>query len=160
MFEIFLSPQEVFLRLLLAILGGTILGLNRWLHHKSAGVRTHSLVALGTALAMITIEGVKGSDVQAVSHVMQGILSGIGFLGAGVIIHRGENASVKGLTTAASIWACAVIGVTFGAGQLFLGVIGIVCMLIILLVGGPLEKLTNQVLQTNRSSENSSVEED
>jgi putative Mg2+ transporter-C (MgtC) family protein len=160
MFEISLPVHEVVVRLSLAIVSGTILGLNRWMHHKSAGVRTHSLVALSAALAILIIQSTSGGDAQSQSRVLQGILSGIGFLGAGVIIHRGENASIKGLTTAASIWVCAVMGVAFGAGQITLGIIGLLGILLILLVGGPLEKLTNRVLQTNRSSENSSVEED
>lgn len=160
MFEITLPIHEVVIRLLLAIMSGTILGLNRWMHHKSAGVRTHSLVALGSALAILVIQEIVGSDAQAQSHVLQGILSGIGFLGAGVIIHRGVNASVKGLTTAASIWVCAAMGVAFGAGQITLGVIGLGGILLILLLGGPLERLTNRLMQTNRSSENSNIEED
>ncbi len=160
MFEITLPIHEVVLRLLLAIVSGTILGLNRWIHHKSAGVRTHSLVALGSALAILVMQEIVGSDAQAQSRVLQGILSGIGFLGAGVIIHRGNNASVKGLTTAASIWVCAVMGVSFGAGQITLGMIGLSGILFILLLGGPLEKLTNRVMQTNQSSENSNLDED
>jgi putative Mg2+ transporter-C (MgtC) family protein len=160
MFEISLPVHELVVRLSLAIVSGTILGLNRWMHHKSAGVRTHSLVALSAALAILIIQSTSGGDAQSQSRVLQGILSGIGFLGAGVIIHRGENASIKGLTTAASIWVCAVMGVAFGAGQITLGIIGLLGILLILLVGGPLEKLTNRILQTNRSSENSSVEED
>ena len=160
MFEIYLPIHEVVIRLLLAIISGTILGLNRWMHHKSAGVRTHSLVALSAALAILIMQSISGSDAQSQSRVFQGILSGIGFLGAGVIIHRGENASIKGLTTAASIWVCAVMGVAFGAGQISLGIIGLLGILLILILGGPLEKLTNRILQTNRSSENSSTEED
>ncbi len=160
MFEISLPVHELVVRLSLAIVSGTILGLNRWMHHKSAGVRTHSMVALSAALAILIIQSTSGGDAQSQSRVLQGILSGIGFLGAGVIIHRGENASIKGLTTAASIWVCAVMGVAFGAGQITLGIIGLLGILLILLVGGPLEKLTNRILQTNRSSENSSVEED
>jgi putative Mg2+ transporter-C (MgtC) family protein len=160
MFEISLPVHEVVIRLSLAIVSGTILGLNRWLHHKSAGVRTHSLVALSAALAVLIIQSMPGGDAQAQSRVLQGILSGIGFLGAGVIIHRGVDASIKGLTTAASIWICAVMGVAFGAGQISLGIIGLLGILVVLILGGPLERLTNRIFQTNRSSENSSVEED
>ena len=160
MFEITLPIHEVVVRLLLAIISGTILGLNRWMHHKSAGVRTHSLVALGSALSILVMQEMVGSDAQAQSHVLQGILSGIGFLGAGVIIHRGTNSSVKGLTTAASIWVCAAMGVSFGAGQITIGIIGLCGILFILLLGGPLEKLTNRVMQTNRASENSNIDDE
>ena len=157
MFDMTLPIHEVVIRIFLAIFSGTVLGLNRWMHHKSAGVRTHSLVALGSALAILVMQGMIGGDAQAQSRVLQGILSGIGFLGAGVIIHRGANDSVKGLTTAASIWVCAVMGVSFGAGQITLGMIGLAGIFIVLLLGGPLEKLTNRLMQTNQSSENSNI---
>jgi putative Mg2+ transporter-C (MgtC) family protein len=160
MFDMTLPIHEVVIRIFLAIFSGTVLGLNRWMHHKSAGVRTHSLVALGSALAILVMQGMIGGDAQAQSHVLQGILSGIGFLGAGVIIHRGVNDSVKGLTTAASIWVCAVMGVSFGAGQITLGMIGLAGIFVVLLLGGPLEKLTNRLMQTNQSSENSSTKDE
>lgn len=76
------------LRLGLALLAGSILGLNRWLHHKSAGIRTHSLVAIGSATAVILISDFIKDDAQAMSRVLQGLITGLGFLGAGVIIHE------------------------------------------------------------------------
>lgn len=150
---------DIALRLFLAILSGGLLGLNRWMHHKFAGVRTHSLVALAAALSMLIMQNITGGDAQAQSHVFQGILSGIGFLGAGVILHRNENSNVKGLTTAASIWFCSVMGVAFGAGLIKLGLFGLVGVFLILLLGGPLEKMTNKILKTNRGSENTNDDE-
>ncbi len=76
------------LRLALALLVGAILGLNRWLHHKSAGIRTHSLVAIGAATAVMLISDLVQDDAQSVSRVLQGLITGLGFLGAGVIIHE------------------------------------------------------------------------
>jgi putative Mg2+ transporter-C (MgtC) family protein len=109
------------LRLALALVVGVILGLNRWLHHKSAGIRTHSLVAIGSATAiMLTSDFVK-DDAQAVSRVLQGLITGLGFLGAGVIIRERTSQKVHGLTTAASIWSCALIAAAFGGGQFILG---------------------------------------
>ena len=130
---------ELALRLGLAILAGTVLGLNRWLHHKSAGIRTHSLVALGAAVAMLLIDTHAGSDAQSHSRVLQGLVTGIGFLGAGVIIRDNSSRRIHGLTTAASIWACALLGAAFGAGQIALGLLALTAILLTLLLGGRLE---------------------
>ncbi|WP_397392659.1 MgtC/SapB family protein [Polynucleobacter sp.] len=97
--------SEMAIRLLLALLAGTILGLNRWMHHKSAGIRTHSLVAIGSATAVLSIGHLGTTDVQALSHVLQGLITGLGFLGAGVIIRERSSHRVHGLTTSASIWS-------------------------------------------------------
>ena len=144
---------EITIRLGLALLAGIILGLNRWLHHKSAGIRTHSLVSVGAALGILLMSSMVGGDAQAQSHVLQGIVSGIGFLGAGVILHNGIGGSVKGLTTAASIWVVAVIGCCFGAGQLMIGMAGLGTILLILLIGRPIEVTAAKLMGTNRSSE-------
>ena len=144
---------EIFLRLGLALVAGVTLGLNRWLHHKSAGIRTHSLVALGAALVMLLIGSFPGADVQAASRVVQGLITGIGFLGAGLIIHQANSQNIHGLTTAASIWACAILGATFGSGFYVLGVGALAAMLLILFVGGPIERLTKKLLGIQRESE-------
>ncbi|MBU3550595.1 MgtC/SapB family protein [Polynucleobacter sp. MWH-Berg-3C6] len=141
------------LRLALALLVGTILGLNRWLHHKSAGIRTHSLVAIGSATAIMLISDFVQDDAQAVSRVLQGLITGLGFLGAGVIIHEQRSRRVHGLTTAASLWACALIGAAFGAGQFVLGGLALGAILITLALGGPLERLFARLNGVKRSSE-------
>ena len=141
------------LRLALALLVGAILGLNRWLHHKSAGIRTHSLVAIGSATAIMLISDFMQDDAQAVSRVLQGLITGLGFLGAGVIIHEQRSRRVHGLTTAASLWACALIGATFGAGQFVLGGLALGAILITLALGGPLERLFARLNGVKRSSE-------
>lgn len=144
---------EILLRLGLALLAGIILGLNRWMHHKSAGIRTHSLVALGAALVMLLIGSFPGTDAQAASRVLQGLITGIGFLGAGVIIRQEHSQSIHGLTTAASIWACAILGATFGSGFYVLGGCAMSAILLILIVGGPLEQFTKTILGIRRESE-------
>src|SRR6267142_2127910 len=110
---------EIALRLGAALILGSALGLNRELHGKPAGLRTHGLVSLGAAVAVIVSLGFPGeskaNDPHAVSRVLQGILTGIGFLGAGVIL-RDPNGHVTGLTTAATIWICAALGVACGLG--------------------------------------------
>ncbi|HSD37705.1 MAG TPA: MgtC/SapB family protein [Rhodocyclaceae bacterium] len=144
---------ELVTRLALALLAGTVLGLNRWLHHKSAGIRTHSLVALGAAVAMLLISAMPGGDAQAVSRVLQGLITGIGFLGAGVIIQSSRTQRVHGLTTAASVWACALLGASFGAGQNAIGLSSLIAILLVLTIGGRIEQLTGAALGINRSSE-------
>jgi putative Mg2+ transporter-C (MgtC) family protein len=147
---------EMALRLFLALLAGTILGLNRWMHHKSAGIRTHSLVAIGSATAVMSLGYLGAIDVQALSHVLQGLITGLGFLGAGVIIRERSSQRVHGLTTSASIWSCALIAAAFGAGELALGVLALAAILLILIIGGSLERLLSRVTGIKRDSEISS----
>jgi len=145
--------STIILRLALALLVGFILGLNRWLHHKSAGIRTHSLVAIGSALAVMLISDFVKDDAQSVSRVLQGLITGLGFLGAGVIIREQRSQRVHGLTTAASLWACALIGASFGAGQYALGGLSLGAILLTLAVGGPLERLIARLNGVKRGSE-------
>jgi putative Mg2+ transporter-C (MgtC) family protein len=98
---------DIALRLGAAALVGTLLGLNRDLHGKPTGVRTLSLVGLGSAIVVLAVGGTGGAEA---SRVIQGIVTGIGFLGAGVIIRSNEDESVHGLTTAACVWLTACIG--------------------------------------------------
>lgn len=144
------------LRLGLALVVGVILGLNRWLHHKSAGIRTHSLVSIGSATAILLISDFVKDDAQSVSRVLQGLITGLGFLGAGVIIREQRGQKVLGLTTAASIWSCALIGAAFGAGQFALGGIALGAILLTLIIGGPLERCVTKLTGVKRSSEVSS----
>jgi putative Mg2+ transporter-C (MgtC) family protein len=145
---------EIAVRLGAALIFGSALGLNRELHGKPAGLRTHGLVSLGAALAVIVSLGIPGeskaNDPNAVSRVLQGILTGIGFLGAGVIL-RDPNGHVTGLTTAATIWICAVLGVACGLG--YWSVLGIAIGLtaLVLVIGKPVEHLAERVFKRNRS---------
>ena len=82
------------LRLGLALIVGSVLGLNRWMHHKSAGMRTHALVSIGAATAIILITALPNFDSQGVSRVLQGLITGLGFLGAGVIIQGGSSGKI------------------------------------------------------------------
>ena len=102
---------EILIRLLLAALAGGIVGFERKKVHKPAGIRTLMLVCVGSALfIIITLKTVPGE----VARIMAGIATGIGFLGAGTIFR--DQSQVRGLTTAASIWAVAAIGITAGLG--------------------------------------------
>jgi len=125
---------DVALRLGVAVVIGGAIGLDRELRHKSAGVRTIGLVTLGAALAVLAVS----PDTAAVSRVLQGTLAGIGFLGAGVIMHHGR--SIEGLTTAASIWTAAALGAACGLGAWQPVVIGSALVLVLLVVAGAIEK--------------------
>jgi putative Mg2+ transporter-C (MgtC) family protein len=92
-------------------------------------------------------------DAQSVSRVLQGLITGLGFLGAGVIIHEQRSQKVHGLTTAASLWACSLIGAAFGAGQFALGGLSLGAILLILALGGPLERLFARLNGVKRGSE-------
>ena len=137
-------PVDIISRLGMALLAGVVIGMNRWLHHKSAGIRTHSMVALGAAVAMLLIGQTSGSDAQSYSRVLQGVVTGIGFLGAGVIIRENASKRVHGLTTAASLWACALLGAAFGAGAFTMASIALAMMMLTLWIGGPLESLVGR----------------
>ncbi|AZF05789.1 MgtC/SapB family protein [Pseudomonas sp. R5-89-07] len=109
---------QMTVRLLMAAILGGILGFERESKGKAAGVRTHMLVALGAAL-FVMVPQMSGNQADAMSRVVQGVIAGIGFLGAGTIIKgKDEDAGhVKGLTTAAGLWMTAAIGVSAGLGR-------------------------------------------
>jgi putative Mg2+ transporter-C (MgtC) family protein len=104
-------------RLLVAVMLGALLGYDRERKDSAAGLRTHMLVALGAALFVLAALQA-GLDKADLSRVIQGVVAGIGFLGAGAIIKLNEKEQIKGLTTAASIWATAAIGIAAGMGHL------------------------------------------
>lgn len=106
---------RVTLRLVLAALLGGLLGLEREQQGKEAGVRTHMLVSLGAAL-FVMVPDIAGAMDDAMSRVIQGVVAGVGFLGAGTILKSDRHDEVRGLTTAAGIWLTAAIGVTVGMG--------------------------------------------
>lgn len=122
---------RITVRLMLAAVLGGILGYERERKGRSAGVRTHMLVAVGAALFVLGPLQT-GMPIEDMSRVLQGIVQGIGFLGAGAIIVRTAQHLVEGLTTAASIWATAAIGVMSGLGLEATAVLSAAIVLIIL----------------------------
>ena len=113
------DPEQltrVSVRLVVAIALAAVLGYERERRGSTAGLRTHMLVALGVALVVVTAEQA-GMDAADMSRVLQGILAGVGFLGAGAILKQGDQDQVRGLTTAASIWATAAIAAAAGLGR-------------------------------------------
>jgi len=110
------QTTRILVRLLLAALLGGMLGYERELQRKAAGVRTHMLVALGAAL-FVLVPQQGGMTIADMSRVIQGIVAGIGFLGVGAIIKHRREQDVRGLTTAAGIWMTAAIGIACGLGR-------------------------------------------
>ena len=127
-------------RLGLATLAGSAIGLNRKLHGKPVGIRTHSLVALGSATLVYVSYGGGLVNGPPVPQTVQGIVTGIGFVGAGVILHRsGSKNRITGLTTASALWFTAALGVACGAGLFVPAIVATVIALVVLIMGGPLE---------------------
>lgn len=129
---------DLFLRLLCGLAVGALIGLDRNLHGKAAGMRTLGLVSLGSAAA-VSVVTLAGHSPDAMSRVLQGLLTGVGFLGVGVIARHGVHDRPQGLTTAAAIWLAAVLGAASGAGYYAIVTFSIVLGLALLRVGGRLE---------------------
>lgn len=135
-------------RLVIALLFGCIIGIERNLHGKPTGMKTLGLVALGSALvAMASMEfapldGQYSHD--ALSRAIQGVITGIGFLGAGVIVFNNNSSKVKGLTTAASIWVTAGIGIVCGMGAWRIAGIGLILVMLLFFLGHPLERMLHR----------------
>jgi len=137
---IVITNEEALLRILAALIAGSLIGFSR--RSYPAGIRTFTLICLGSAIfTIISIDPVfqtPGSNVDPTRTISQ-IVTGIGFLGAGVIWKLGGK--VGGLTTAAAIWTVASLGILFGMGEYVLGAATTFLVLLVLVSKGPLEKL-------------------
>ena len=142
-----LDANEIILRLLLATLLGAVVGAEREYTHRPAGIRTHMLVALGACAVMLTGQMIfskyfpLGASPDPARLAAQ-VIAGVGFLGAGTILREGS--SIRGLTTAASVWTVACLGVAVGAGFYIVGLVGVVLMMITLVT---VERLQKRFLQ-------------
>ncbi len=129
------TPHHLW-RLLAAMLVGGVIGIEREMHDRPAGLRTHILVCVGSALIMIVSQQVSLSFAGQLdsdpARIAAQVVSGIGFLGAGTILREGAN--VRGLTTAASLWICAALGLAVGAGMYIYGLATAVLTLVALSV--------------------------
>ncbi len=131
---------RVVVRLLVAAVLGGLIGLERELAGKSAGLRTHMLVALGSAL-FVLIPLQAGIELDDLSRVIQGLLAGVGFLCAGAILKAASEEHVHGLTTSASLWMTAAIGMAAGLGRDATAVLSTLLALAILSMEGPLQRM-------------------
>jgi putative Mg2+ transporter-C (MgtC) family protein len=145
-----INCHDIALRLFLTILGGVLIGANREEHRHGAGLRTTLLVCLAASLSMIQVNlllGVAGKAqnsfvVLDLMRLPLGILSGMGFIGAGAILRKGNV--VRGITTAATLWFVTVMGLCFGGGQIGLGLSALVLGMIILTAVKEIEKRSKQ----------------
>jgi putative Mg2+ transporter-C (MgtC) family protein len=129
---------HVMIRLVAAALLGAVIGLQRERAGKPAGIKTHILATLGTTVFVLACAGY-GMNSDGLSRVIQGIVTGIGFLGAGAILKLDESRDIKGLTTAASIWISSAIGVAVGLGSLGLALLTTILTMMVLAIIGSME---------------------
>lgn len=127
------QATRIIIRLSMAIILGAAIGYEREIRGKAAGLRTHMLVSLGAAI-FILVPLQSGMEVADASRVLQGIIAGVGFLGAGAIIKFNTDGEIKGLTTAASVWVAAAIGIAAGMGLEATAVVSTLAALFILAV--------------------------
>ena len=126
------------LRLLAAAGVGIVIGINREMHGKPLGMRTLALVGLGSAIAALTAIDFRGLDhdpdalSRVVQGVLQGVLTGIGFIGAGVVLRDTKTGTVQGLTTAATVWVTAALGIACALAAWHLVLSGVVITVVIL----------------------------
>ena len=139
----------VLIRLLLALIVGLIIGIDREMKRRVAGIKTHILVCLGAALVMITSQYMSVTLANAGDPARLGaqVISGVGFLGVGTIIVTGRN-QVRGLTTAASIWVCACMGLAAGVGFLEGVVLTLLLLIFTLKVVGKLDVIVHRRAKT------------
>jgi putative Mg2+ transporter-C (MgtC) family protein len=141
----FPESPEVLLRLVLAVMAGSVIGWNRQRAGKPAGLRTHMLVSLGSALIVLIPLQTSPSHAEALSRAIQGVATGIGFLGAGEILHQSKldshKVEVQGLTSAAAIWVTAALGMAIACGLWLTALTGTLLAWLILKFVKKLEKL-------------------
>jgi len=128
------------LRLTIAVFLGGIVGAERQLAGQSAGLRTHVMVALGSAVFTLAGIATAGGDLHQVTRVIQGVAAGVGFLGAGAILRMDGDTKVKGLTTAGSIWVAAAMGTSAGLGEYALAASATIASLLVLVVLRPFSR--------------------
>lgn len=134
---------HVLIRLTAATLLGAVVGIERERAGKPAGLRTHMLVTLGTTVFVLACSGV-GMSSDGLSRVIQGIVTGIGFLGAGSILKLNDERDIQGLTTAAGVWMMAAIGVAVGLGSLGVALLSTCFTLVILSFARRLERRVDE----------------
>ena len=143
-----LDWPEIVLRLGVATLAGGLIGLNRDLHGKPIGLKTLALVGLATAMVVVLADpsGDSTKISPEASRIIQGILTGIGFLGAGVIVRAEHHFRIRGLTSAACTWLTACVGIACGIGQWRIVVVALAITFGLLTVGHRLERWLHRVL--------------
>jgi len=147
------SSIIVFFKIILSICLCSLIGIERGIRHKGAGLRTHLLVGVGSTLVVLTslhlFEVLKDQTIVDPTRMIAGIITGIGFLCAGTIIRAGSN--ITGLTTAATLWIVSCIGIAVGSGHYSAAIIVSVLVFIILTRARPIEQKLERKLKKNMS---------
>ena len=150
------TELDIALRLGAATLVGAVIGLNRDLHGKPTGVRTLGLVGLGAALVVLASTDFLATPLSAdgnpASRAIQGVITGIGFLGAGVIFRGGGGKKVQGFTTAALIWLTACMGIVCGLGAWIPAAVAFCLVFLLIFGGGSLERQLHRMADRERGS--------
>jgi putative Mg2+ transporter-C (MgtC) family protein len=153
------EPAEVLGRLAAALIAGGLIGFNREIGHKPAGLKTHALVALGSCL--VTMLGTHlsepgaGHNADATSRVIQGLLAGIGFLGGGAILRDGDGTKVHGLTTAATLWMVTCLGIACGLGAWIVAIFASILTVLILVIGNGIERTVKVIFPKKKDKRSS-----
>jgi putative Mg2+ transporter-C (MgtC) family protein len=137
------QTASLVMRMVIAMILGAVIGAQREATGKPAGLRTHMLVAMGGALFVLAPLQ-SGMDLDGISRVIQGIVTGIGFIGGGAILKLQEQRAIEGLTTAAGIWITAAVGIAAGLGRWGLAVVSTILAWITLSLIGKIEAWMNQ----------------
>lgn len=134
-----------------ALIGGAF-GLNRNVRGKPVGLKTLALVCIGAAaFVMVCADMAEPNRADAVSRVMQGVATGIGFVGAGAIMRHGDSGEVEGLTTATSVWVTAALGCACGLGEWRIALAATLVTTIVLILGKPFQQLVRRVIGRDRA---------
>jgi len=143
-----MSELDFALRVAAGGLCGVLIGAERARDHKATGMRTLSIVGLSAALLV----SAAGADTGDQSRVIQGLIAGVGFLGAGVILHGAGDARVHGLTTAAAVWVTTILGAVAGVGRVWAALISALVVVVVLLLGQRVDRAITRYFGSNDDS--------
>ncbi|MEN9724939.1 MAG: hypothetical protein RLZZ98_448 [Pseudomonadota bacterium] len=131
-----LNELEIIVRVFFALIAGLIIGFDSWRHQRNAGIRTYCVVVVTATMTMMLMlmNSVSPNHPDAFSRVLAGMITGLGFFGGGIIMRETDTHRLYGLTTAATIWACGLIGACIGSGHYFISVMGLLGMILALYV--------------------------
>jgi putative Mg2+ transporter-C (MgtC) family protein len=139
-----MNETEFALRVAVGALCGALIGFERARDHKNTGMRTLGLVGLGAALLIAAIQHTAAGNPETTSRVIQGLMAGVGFLGAGVILHGWADERAHGMTTAAAIWVTAILGVVAGLGQIGAALVAAASVFMLLFLGRGVDRFVAQ----------------
>lgn len=148
-----LGLADILLPLALALILGGLVGIERLLHTQTTGVRTHMLVSMGSACFVLAAREAFSGQNDSLTRVVQGVASGIGFIGAGAILKLGQPAEIRGLTTAATVWLSSSVGVACGLRAFHVAIWSTILALIVLAMLRPYERSVESELAKKRNGQ-------